>query len=200
MARTAIQRATAYKETDEDQAGPTDTGPTPVEEAPFTMHPAAHRNFPQICEDPGCAQCDFVGPARHGGAPWKVEAVFGPRLSLHRLVVGQRQLRNGRPPMALIPPERRRGRSDATRSPFASHLSDSSAAAIIVLSFEVREDLRCGEERIGTTVIHQLIREYRNQVIYLGSAAGSHSFWQKLGWRMCACDFCDSRELMIRVI
>lgn len=67
---------------------------------------------------------------------------------------------------------------------FYSHLPDSSPPALMFWSFEVREDLRCGGDHIGTRIIEQFVDEFADEEIYIGPTSESISFWTRFGWPM----------------
>lgn len=79
---------------------------------------------------------------------------------------------------------------------FPSHSGDASVPALLVWSFEVRDDLR--GDGFGTTIVDQLAREFPDRELYIGATAESASFWERFGWPMCDCDECDGRDFIVR--
>ena len=81
---------------------------------------------------------------------------------------------------------------------YVSHSLPESQRAVLVWSFEVREDLRCSGEHLGTRIIEQLDDEYRDWELYVGSAPNALSFWLRFGWPMCECKDCRGSDMIIR--
>lgn len=81
---------------------------------------------------------------------------------------------------------------------FASHVPHTSIPAVLIWSFEVREDLRCSGDRVGTRIIEQVADEFDDLELYIGPTPESMSFWTRLGWPMCECDCCRGRDLIAR--
>ncbi len=81
---------------------------------------------------------------------------------------------------------------------YPAHSSRTNSPAVMVWSFEVREDLRCNGTHLGTAIIQQLASEYRDREIYVGPTQQSASFWARFGWPMCNCTECDGRDLIVR--
>lgn len=79
---------------------------------------------------------------------------------------------------------------------FESHSDGSSIPALLVWCFEVRKDLRCSG--IGTTIVHDLVEEFGDKEIYIGSAVDAESFWRRFGWPMCQCEMCRGHDLIVR--
>ncbi|MDR6868585.1 hypothetical protein J2Y69_003204 [Microbacterium resistens] len=81
---------------------------------------------------------------------------------------------------------------------YVSHSPATSRQAMLIWNFEIREDLRCTGEHLGTTIIEQLAEEYHDREIYIGSAPDAMGFWTKFGWPLCDCDDCRSRHMIVR--
>lgn len=81
---------------------------------------------------------------------------------------------------------------------FPSHSPGPSASAVMIWNFEVREDLRCSETHVGTTIVNQLVGEYLDREIHIGPTPESEPFWARFGWPMCDCDRCESRDFIVR--
>jgi hypothetical protein len=81
---------------------------------------------------------------------------------------------------------------------FSSHSLDLSTPAVMVWSFEVREDLRCSGAHVGTTIVNQLVGEYCDRKIYIGPTRESETFWARFGWPMCDCDRCRGSDFIVR--
>ncbi|MGI5185442.1 hypothetical protein ACQEVZ_55275 [Dactylosporangium sp. CA-152071] len=80
---------------------------------------------------------------------------------------------------------------------FRTHSLDSAERALMIWSFEVRQDLRCSGSYVGTNIINQLVDEYRDREIYIGSSPSSATFWARFGWPMCDCDECEGRGFIV---
>lgn len=80
---------------------------------------------------------------------------------------------------------------------FSSHTSPP-APAVMVWNFEVRQDLQRNGEHIGTTIVDELVAEYRDQEIYIGPTPDSIGFWKRFRWPMCDCDYCGGRDFIVR--
>lgn len=51
---------------------------------------------------------------------------------------------------------------------------------------------------IGGTTETTCHVDYRDWKIYIGPTPRSKPFWDRFGWRMCDCDACDGRDLIVR--
>jgi hypothetical protein len=80
---------------------------------------------------------------------------------------------------------------------FPSHSLSPAPSALMVWSFEVREDLRCNGTHIGTTIVNQLVDEYRDREIYIGPTPESRTFWARFRWPMCNCDDCRGHDFIV---
>lgn len=81
---------------------------------------------------------------------------------------------------------------------FSSHITGKLNPALMIWSFEVREDLRCSGDHIGTRIVEQFVDEFDDQEIYIGPTSESMSFWTRFGWPMCQCDSCWGRDFIVR--
>lgn len=81
---------------------------------------------------------------------------------------------------------------------YASHSRSAPSAAVMIWNFEVREDLRCSGDHIGTRIVQQFVDEYGDQEIYIGPTPASHSFWERFGWPLCDCDQCWGPDYFVR--
>ena len=81
---------------------------------------------------------------------------------------------------------------------FSRHWPRTTPPAVLVWSFEVREDMRCSGDHIGTRIVEELADELNDREIYIGPAPESTSFWTRLGWSMCNCDACRGQDIMVR--
>ncbi|WP_223286322.1 UvrD-helicase domain-containing protein [Kocuria atrinae] len=81
---------------------------------------------------------------------------------------------------------------------FSSHISHTSVPAVMVWDFEVREDLRCSGDHIGTRIIEQFSDDFNDKEIYIGPTPKSTSFWTRFGWPMCDCASCCGRDFIVR--
>ncbi|MFJ2505083.1 hypothetical protein [Microbacterium sp. NPDC087592] len=81
---------------------------------------------------------------------------------------------------------------------FSSHLPTNLTPALMIWSFEVRGDLRCSGDHIGTRIIEQFEHEFDDEEIYVGPTSESMSFWTRFGWPMCECDSCRGRDFIVR--
>ncbi len=82
---------------------------------------------------------------------------------------------------------------------FSSHLPHTSTPAVMVWDFEVREDLRCSGDHIGTRIVEQLVDELQDQEIYIGPTSESMSFWTRFDWQMCGCNRCWGQDFIVRL-
>lgn len=82
---------------------------------------------------------------------------------------------------------------------FTSHSLRPPPPAVLVWSFEVRDDLRLNGERIGTRIVDQLSHEFDGFEIYAGPTETSAAFWERFGWSYCACARCGGDDLIVRI-
>lgn len=81
---------------------------------------------------------------------------------------------------------------------FFSHTSQTSVPAVMVWDFEVREDLRCSGDHIGTRIMEQFSDDFGDKEMYIGPTPKSTSFWMRFGWPMCDCTNCCGRDFIVR--
>ncbi len=81
---------------------------------------------------------------------------------------------------------------------FCSHLPEVTTPAVMIWNFEVRVDLRCSGDHIGTRIVEQFFDEFADEEIYIGPTSESMSFWTRFGWPMCECDSCGGRDFIVR--
>jgi hypothetical protein len=124
----------------------------------------------------------FVNDDRFDNNQWKGAANFGPPM-----YQGRSYLREGEEIARML-----------LCIQYPSHFQNSSMPARMLWNFEVREDLRGSQGRIGTTIVEQLIAERPNQEMYIGPTARSITFWRRFGWPMCSCPDCDGRDFVVR--
>jgi hypothetical protein len=80
---------------------------------------------------------------------------------------------------------------------YESHLR-SASTAILIWSFEVREDLRVSGKHLGTRIAEDISAEFSTREMYVGPTVESASFWERFSWPYCECVNCEGRDMIVR--
>lgn len=81
---------------------------------------------------------------------------------------------------------------------FRSYTAGRPVPAVLISDLEVPTGLRRTGQYIGTSLVKELVEEFRGWEIYVGPTASSMWFWDGFGWPMCDCEVCDGRDLIVR--
>ncbi|MBT1669649.1 hypothetical protein KK092_09670 [Curtobacterium flaccumfaciens pv. flaccumfaciens] len=81
---------------------------------------------------------------------------------------------------------------------FRSHTTGRSAPAVLISNLEVPQGLRETGRYIGTSLVNELVEEFRGWEIYIGPTSSSTWFWKRFRWPMCDCEACDGQDLIVR--